>query len=87
MERHAVYLRAIQKRIDSGENCSTCRFCECREVVDTWNRQNKEMKLFCQKPESYKFEGEYGWGTAASILCDYYEPKDNGEESEVIPIE
>ena len=71
-ERHYAYLRELQKRINNGENCSTCRFCEHREVVDT---QEKEMKLFCQNSESYKHEGEYGYGTSATILCDYYESK------------
>ena len=78
-EQHYAYLRELQKRIDNGENCSSCRFCECREVADVWNKRKKEMKLFCQNPESYKFEGEYGYGTVASIICDYYEPKNENE--------
>jgi len=36
--------------------------------------------LFCQNPESYKYEGEYGYGTAASILCEHYEPKPQLQE-------
>jgi hypothetical protein len=83
IEAHRVYLRELQKRIDNGENCSTCRFCVCREVADIWDSRKKEMGLFCQNPESYKFEGEYGYGTAASILCEYYEPKNENNENEV----
>jgi hypothetical protein len=37
------------------------------------------MGLFCQNPDSYKYEGDYGWGTAASILCEFYEPKTESE--------
>ena len=77
---HYAYLRELQKRIDNGENCSTCRFCVCREVKSLWQKE-KEVGLFCQNPDSYKYEGDYGWGTAASILCDLYEPKNqNGED-------
>jgi bacterioferritin-associated ferredoxin len=39
---HAIYLRELQKRIDGGENCSTCLFCEHREVVDKWDSRKKE---------------------------------------------
>ena len=83
MKRHAAYLREIQKRIDNGENCSTCRFCVCREVKSLWKKE-KEVGLFCQNPDSYKYEGEHGWGTAASILCDLYERKNEngGNENE-----
>jgi hypothetical protein len=80
MKIHAAYLRQLQQRIDNGENCSTCRFCITREVKHFWNKANEaEQGLFCQNPESYKYEGEHGYGTAASILCDLYEPKnENG---------
>ena len=71
-ERHYAYLRELQKRIDNGENCSTCKFCEHREVVDMWDK-TKKPGLFCQNPASYKYEGEYGYGTAASILCEHYQ--------------
>ena len=74
IEQHYAYLRQFQQRIDNGENCSTCRFCEHREVEDIWDKA-KKMGLFCQHPESDKYEGEHGYGTAASILCDYYEPQ------------
>jgi bacterioferritin-associated ferredoxin len=77
IRRHAMYLCELQQRIDNGENCSTCRFCECREVVHKSSRQQQEMRLYCQNPDSYKYEGIYGYGTAACILCDYYEPKQN----------
>ena len=33
---HAIYLQAIQQRIDNGENCSTCLFCEHREAPQKW---------------------------------------------------
>ena len=75
-KRHYAYLRELQKRINNGENCSTCKFCEHREVISIWDKK-KKTGLFCQKPESYKFEGEYGYGTAASILCEYYINLDN----------
>jgi len=73
--RHYAYLREIQRRIDGGENCSTCLYCEHREVKNFRNKEN-EIGLFCQNPASYKYEGEYGYGTAASILCEFYEPSD-----------
>ena len=86
-ERHYAYLREQQRRIDGGENCSTCKFCVCRVEKSFWSNQ-PEDKLYCQNPKSYKYEGEHGYGTAASILCDYYEPRekitDNTNESEVI---
>jgi hypothetical protein len=86
-ERHYEYLRHIQKRIDNGENCSTCRFCVTREVSNFWNKGNEtEPGLFCQNPASYKYEGDGGYGTAASILCDYYETK-NEYESGVTTID
>jgi len=84
---HAAYMREIKKRVDNGENCSTCRFCDCREVKDKWDSRKKETGLFCQHPESHKYEGEYGYGTAASILCEYYEPKNENNENEVNLIE
>jgi len=70
---HAEYLRQIQQRIDNGENCSTCRFCEHREVPPKWGSDKTEVRLFCQNPDSYKYEGKFGYGTAATILCEYYE--------------
>lgn len=77
-ERHYAELREHQRRIDSGENCSTCHFCEQREVKKTWNNSEKELGLFCLNPESYKYVGDdgKGYGTVADILCDYYEPKE-----------
>jgi hypothetical protein len=62
-ERHIAYLRELQTRIDSGENCSTCRFCE-----------HRQEKLFCRNRDSYKYDEHYRFGTAASILCELYEP-------------
>ena len=73
-ERHYAELREHQRRIDNGENCSTCRFSEYREVEVGWAKR-KETSLFCLNPDSYKYVGEYGHGTAASILCEHYEPK------------
>jgi len=70
---HAAYLRQIQQRIDNGENCSTCSFCEHREVPPKWGSDKTEVRLFCQNPDSYKYEGQYGHGTAATILCEHYE--------------
>ena len=32
-----------------------------------------EVRLFCQNPESYKYEGQNRYGTAATILCEHYE--------------
>lgn len=79
-ERHYAELREHQRRIDNGENCATCRFCVQREVEKTWTNPNKEIGLFCQNPDSYKYEGDGGYGTVASILCEYYEPKSESEE-------
>jgi hypothetical protein len=78
--RHNAYLRELQRRIDGGENCSTCRFCVVREVKHFWNKGNEtEQGLFCQNPDSYKYEGDGGYGTVADILCEHYAPKDGGE--------
>jgi len=73
IKTHAIYLRQLQDRIDNGENCSTCRFCEHRNVPPKWGSDKTEVRLFCQNPESYKYEGEYGHGTVATILCELYE--------------
>ena len=73
---HAMYLKEIQKRIDNGENCSTCQFCEHREVPQKWGSSKTEMRLFCQNPNSYKYEGTFGYGTAATILCEHYKKKE-----------
>ena len=43
MKREIVRLREHQKRIDNGENCSTCRFCVCKEVKRRWDTRDKEM--------------------------------------------
>ena len=83
-ERHYAELREHQRRIDNGENCATCRFCLQREVEKTWTNPNKEIGLFCQNPESYKYEGGGGYGTAASILCEYYEPKNESDDNSLI---
>ena len=48
---HAVYLRELQKRIDNGENCSTCRFCECREVKDRWDSRKKKWACSAKTPK------------------------------------
>jgi len=73
IKAHAIYLRQLQNRIDNGENCSTCRFCEHRDVLPKWGSNKTEVRLFCQNPESYKYEGHNSYGTAATILCEYYE--------------
>jgi hypothetical protein len=69
-ERHWANVAETDRRIQQGENCSTCRFCEHRQVKGV-------VKLFCQNPHSYKYEGTYDHGTAASILCDFYEKLKN----------
>ena len=63
IKTHAAYLRQIQQRVGNGENCSTCKFCEHR---------NTEGQLFCQNPDSFKYEGQYGHGTRANFLCEHY---------------
>ena len=76
MAQHAAELQEIQKRIDNGENCSTCRSCEHKEVPPKWGSTQTEVRLFCHNPNSYKYVGHYGHGTAASILCEHYEKGD-----------
>ena len=71
---HAEELRKYYGRVESGENCSTCRFCERREFVHPWDKGQNDVRLYCQNPNSYKYEGEHGHGTAACIVCEYYEP-------------
>ena len=109
-EKHWAKVAEIERRKARGENCSTCRFCEHRQVgvgsnglggpgsfsslknlsnpgnsngrgsfnhrsnFNQYTPRNNRTKLFCQNPESYKFEGQYGHGTAATILCEYYAP-------------
>jgi len=73
IKAQAIYLRQLQDRIDNGENCSTCRFCEHRDVPPKWGSSKTEVRLFCQNPESYKYEGQNSYGTAATILCEHYE--------------
>ena len=88
---HWAEYAAHQKRVENGENCSTCRFCEHRKRVPHIATERKLFEawrytplgesekylvtdLYCQNPQSYKYEHDYGHGTAASILCDHYEP-------------
>jgi len=73
IKAHAAYLQQIQRRIDSGENCSTCKFCEHRDAPQKLGSAKTEVRLFCQNPDSFKYEGQYGHGTAAIILCEHYE--------------
>ena len=72
---HAAYLRQLQQRVDSGENCSTCKFCEHRDTQQKLGSVKTKVRLFCQNPNSFKYEGQYGHGTAATILCEHYEKK------------
>ena len=76
-EKHWAKVAAMNRRIAQGENCSTCRFCEHRQVkaghFDGPPPGDDMTKLFCQNPKSYKCEGQSGHGTAATILCEYYE--------------
>ena len=77
-EKHWAKVAEMDRRIAQGENCSTCRFCEHRQVkagyFDGPPPGSDTTKLFCQNPKSYKYEDESGYGTAATILCEYYEP-------------
>ena len=73
IKTHAAYLRQIQQRIDNGENCSTCKFCEHRYTPQKLGSAKTEVKLYCQNPASFKYEGQYGHGTVATILCEHYE--------------
>jgi len=66
-ERSMMEYAKHRQRVKNGENCSTCRFCEHRQV------DGITTKLFCQNPHSYKYEGDFGYGTAATILCEFYE--------------
>lgn len=83
-ERHWARVAAIERRIAQGENCATCCFCEHRKVKT--NKPDELMSnkdatgLFCQNPDSYKYEGQTGYGTAATILCEYYAPAAQLEE-------
>jgi len=60
-KRLAAYCGEMQRRVDGGLNCASCRFGESRGA-----------RLFCQNPESYKYEGRHGYGTTAEILCEHY---------------
>ena len=74
-QRHYEKMRKHQQHIDGGKNCGTCRFCAEKEKGKVWDKRRAEIGLFCQNPKSYKFEGEGGYGTVASILCEFYEAK------------
>jgi len=80
-EQHWAIVAEHERRISSGENCSTCRFCEHRQANSSRldnsfdkTSNNTATALYCQYPDSYKYEGLYGHGTVASILCECYEP-------------
>ena len=77
-EVHWAMVAETEQRIARGENCSTCRFCEHRQVkaggFDGYAFGSNMTKLFCQNPESFKYEGLSGHGTAATILCELYAP-------------
>jgi len=73
IKAHAAYLQQIQQRIDNGENCSTCKFCDHRNTPQKLGSAKTEVRLFCQNPDSFKYEGQYGHGTVATILCEHYE--------------
>jgi len=73
IKAHAAYLRQMQQRVDSGENCSTCKFCVHRDTPQKWGSAKTEVQLYCQNPDSFKYEGQYGHGTVATILCEHYE--------------
>jgi len=75
IKTHTAYLRQMQQRIDNGENCSTCKFCEHRDTQQKLRSHKTEVQLYCQNPDSFKYEGQYGHGTAATILCEHYEIK------------
>lgn len=75
MREHVIERQAYYQRVESGENCSTCLSCECRAFVHPYDSQQNESRLFCQNPNSYKYEGNSGYGTSANIVCDFYEPK------------
>ena len=77
--KHCEHLREVKRRIESGENCLTCRFCECREAENKPDSGKHQPRLFCQNPQSYKYEGRHGHGTAADILCEHYEQKYENE--------
>jgi len=72
-EAEAIRWQQIQQRIDNGENCSTCKFCEHRDTPQKLGSAKTKVRLFCQNPDSFKHEGQYGHGTAATILCEHYE--------------
>ena len=63
------------KRIENGENCSTCISCEKRDTALRPDAKGNNKRLYCQNPNSYKYEGHTGHGTAASIVCDYYQAR------------
>ena len=75
MSEHAAELQQYYRRIEAGENCATCLHCEPREFVSHWRGGLRETRLYCQNPESHKYEGLHGHGTAASIVCGLYWPK------------
>jgi len=74
-EAEAIRWQQIQQCIDNGENCSTCKFCEHKDTPQKLGSAKTEVRLFCQNPDSFKYEGQYGHGTAATILCEHYEKK------------
>jgi len=57
IKTHAAYLRQMQQRVDSGENCSTCKFCEHRDtnalnkIISAWHLRNS----LCFTANCWKF--------------------------------
>jgi hypothetical protein len=41
-------------------------------------------ELYCQHTESDKYEGEHGWGTVATIVCELYERQDFIESTAIL---
>ena len=89
-EAHWARVAESDKRVAAGENCSTCRFCEHRpeppkytdpnyteyhRAITTEDKEKHMSKnLYCQNPDSSKYEGSFGHGTVATIVCDLYVP-------------
>ncbi|GHU57684.1 hypothetical protein AGMMS49975_23630 [Clostridia bacterium] len=74
---------AEDELIAKGEHCGTCKFCRHELKVPMRHKYSRDKEtymldaLYCQNPQSYKYEGDNGGhGTANKIRCDFYEPQD-----------
>jgi len=66
-----------QERIESGENCATCRFGERREekYFVTFTKEDVREVFYCHNPESDNSVSQRRCGMAYLAVCEFYEKR------------